>query len=74
MVSIIKTNTLKQAIRFKLLIKFVLSTVLSTVFMSVYISVEGIFVARFLSFDASCLGVFYFTNVYRVSWWLDIVS
>lgn len=70
MVSIIKTNTLKQDIRLKILIKFVLSTVLSTV----YISVEGIFVARFLSFDASCLGIFYFTNVYRVSWWLDIVS
>lgn len=46
------TNTLKQDIHLKMLIKFALPTILSTVFMSIYTSVDGMFVARLVSTDA----------------------
>lgn len=46
------TNTLKQDIHIKMLIKFALPTILSTVFMSIYTSVDGMFVARLVSTDA----------------------
>lgn len=46
------TNTLKQEIHLKMLIKFALPTILSTVFMSIYTSVDGMFVARLVSTDA----------------------
>ena len=46
------TNTLKQDIHVKMLIKFALPTILSTVFMSIYTSVDGMFVARLVSTDA----------------------